>query len=208
MNIHSPCSAPLHCHRWTNGPFCDQRACVGNHSTATGPCNTKKHHTSGNGSNNWTRWIMYSVQYTINKEWASSSFFWPVLCVSQLSLAISKGCTFIKGSGVTRKVKVVCSLCFFSSFLFFLYSLDPSDRSWKTDNWIHTVRYKIACLKQEMDNRCTWHVKMDSRCIATLPPNGTADETWNRKPAALQGKKKRKEEKKQSKESTLKTACP
>ena len=53
---------------------------------------------------------------------------------------------------------------------------------------------------------------MDNRRIATLPPNGTADETWNRQPAALQEKKKKKMKKKkkpkQNKEIKPKTACP
>ena len=53
---------------------------------------------------------------------------------------------------------------------------------------------------------------MDNRRIATLPPNGTADETWNRQPAALQEKKKEKMKKKkkpkQNKEIKPKTACP
>ena len=39
---------------------------------------------------------------------------------------------------------------------------------------------------------------MDNRRIATLPPNGTADETWNRQPAALQEKKKEKMKKKKT----------
>ena len=69
INIHTPGSAPLHCHWWTNTLLSDQWACGRSYSIAIAHATQKYLIYLENACNNRMLWIMYSVLYTINKQW-------------------------------------------------------------------------------------------------------------------------------------------
>lgn len=76
-----------------------------------------------------------------------------------------------------------------------MFSFFFSWTQWKTDNWIYSAGYQITCLKQVMDNSCSCHVEMDSRCITVLLQIAIRciQIYDNRKSAALQEKTEKKE---------------